>query len=302
MTKNPSPFIDSLLKVFLRLAHKEGFGSEVQKLTPSDKILLKVVLKTNYLSRPNESMHGTKKAADFLSSLGELKKVTADLEQFDLLCTKTLLLYRKHEDDIRHFDFINKESQNTLEDPKADGRSAQPQIEVESLGDILERIEQQIADGSYAANAYDLINPELDFDTVKQRVRKLYKQIDIVTNFYEAYYNSLHNATDVMYETKMELMRLSNVIAGAVETNIKNHDDLDVFFFIIHEQLHINSATTQQVNDRLRTINSLLNLNKNLSDESIRTIIQKARKIINNNPQLKSFCSKLVDLSRFSPA
>lgn len=295
METNYSPFLDSILKQFLSQARKENLKTEVKNLTVSDRILLTTVLKCKYLSRPKESEE-EQTAVNYFKTLSALKNETLELKDFDKLCIKTLFKYRKHEDDIRHFDFLIRESQNTLEEPKTDRRAAPALFSGESVRDVWGKMKEQEEHGTFHINIYDLINPSLDYDTLKKKVRDLAKKINEVSAFYEAHYNMLPTATNEEYETKIELMALSEVIMEAINTNIKSHVEIDIFIFIIHKQL-LQRNNSQLAKEKLQKINNTLNLNKNLSDENLRTIARNARNALDANPKLKEFCSRLVDLS-----
>ena len=296
----PSNFLNTLYSAFKRLAHYEGLGNEIAKLADDDVVLIKCLLKGAYLN--SSVLTEQVKAKDYLNKLNSLKEATASIKNFHKLSECTIFLYRKHEDDVRQFDFLNKASQNELSEDKIDRRTLEArELQQVAADEILEKMYFAAQDGSLVVNQYELLNPKLDYDTVKRRVAKLAQTIGAVTDFYSEYYNNLSDATDpdsltTVVETKAELYRLTREVLGATEINTKSHKELDVFIHILFQNLKKNNSDLA-AKDKLDAINQLLHLGKNFSDENLRTIATNAIRAIEAEPKYKQLYSELVELS-----
>ena len=296
----PSNFLNTLYTAFVRLAHYEGLGDEITKLADNDVVLIKCLLKGTYLNTTVRTEQAN--AKDYLNKLTSLKEATAGIKNFHKLSAYTILLYRKHEDDVRQFDFLDKTSRNELEEDKIDKRTLKAQeLQMTSVGEVLEQMCIQASDGSLAINQYDLLNPKLDYDTVKRRVAKLAQKIADVTDFYSEYYDSLSDVTDqdrltTAVETKAELFHLSREVLGATEINTKSHKELDVFFYIVFQSFKKNNSVLV-AKIKLITVNQLLSLGKNFSDENLKTIATNAIKAIEAEPKYKQLYNEMVELS-----
>ncbi|NJM09483.1 MAG: hypothetical protein HC883_00855 [Bdellovibrionaceae bacterium] len=228
---SPSKFTEFLYRAFLRSAKKEKIKVA---FADSDVLVLKSIIKCDYI---NQKRSAPLSAADYIERLEVIKTLTIDIPHFSRLCERTILMYRKHEDDIRLHDYLLKLSRNNFQDEKEDRRRPLNKVPtVISFTEVLDKMLDENKAGTSHIDLLTMFKPRLGFAAVRRRIEKLASQFDEVTRFFDEHYHNLDDGLpDGIKEdfrtTRDMLMKFGEELRLAIDTNTKSNLSWTYFLF-----------------------------------------------------------------------
>lgn len=293
-----SQFIELLYKDFFKSALKQKVSIERNDLSAP---ILKTIIKCLYTDRKFHGTYSPKDCADRLKKVLVLTECWS--EQFSKICSQTLLLYKKNEDDIRFFDYLLRLSQNKLPElSKMDRRKSQSnKIQFARLDETIDQMLDAEGNGRFYINDLELFDQTLNYASLKEKMERFANQFNSVIGFYSEYYETL---PDGLSENKLEgfnlikpfMWQVYQELTSAVDCNSKNKIEQDLFIYWCYKILKKRKGTAEAAWSELIEINKEIGLKKNLSESNRRDIGRNARQEIIKNKEYQRF-DGWVDLS-----
>lgn len=281
-----NPFIELLYRSYVHEVTIRSKGSKNQKLksiTGTNEIVAKAILKMSF---------GSEKFLQPEDLLRRVKDVQGQIKRpsdFSGIVESTLFEHRKHEDQIRYFDFVLCQTRNdNLANHKHDGRKHQPKVEITELILVKKSMDQLESNTKFKIEAIEYFNEFLKLSDSKQRLGKFNQKFTEVSHFISQYYEYAPDGgrrIEPLFELKKELRFIGDELSGALNSNPKDQKFIDAFMFLTFELLK-EDCSEMESDDRLKKIAIGIGLQKGLSKENLFRMKKDGRAFISKNKNL----------------
>lgn len=261
----PNPYVELLFRAYLR-EKKPSF-----KLSDPQKTIAKAIIKLSI------SNGATPPPEELWSRLEEIVELTDADKRLGQIVDHTLLKYKRHDDQLRYFDYLIRLSKNDAKFSTETDRRRKSE-DVVHAHDLFDQMIASAKSGRYKIASIDLLDPGLKITDVTKRIVEFAKHLRITAGFVEHYYDDMSDGDPDVYQMKEfrdGYFHLNKRIQTALTSNFKDQFDLDNFLFLT---FYLLKGKKEQRAKTLRKVAHLFGCDRGWSDENVNRILGRKTK------------------------